>query len=36
MFILIAMDYLTDGYCEIQTERKKYNKIKTVFKWQIR
>ena len=28
--------HLTDGYCEIQTERKKYNKIKTVFKWQIR
>jgi len=36
MFTQIVMVYLTDGYCEIQTERKKYNKIKTVFKWQIR
>ena len=36
MFTQIAMGYLTDGYCEIQTERKNIIKLKQVFKWQIR
>ena len=35
MYFLIQMQRLMVGYFEIQTERKKYSKTKTVFK-QIR